>query len=289
MPKNSNRTILVTGATGQQGGAALRHLRDCGFPVRALTRNPNGEKARHLVGHGTEVVRGDLNDAASITRALDGVYGVYSVETRGEDGVEGEVRQGIQLIDAAKRSRITHFVQSSVAGADQNTGIPHFESKNKIEQHLRATGLHFTIFRPVWFMENLLAMRDRIDGGEIALPARPETRLPMIAVDDIGSFVAMAFEKPGHWQDQTREIAGDEMTLAEMADRLGRAAGREVRYRQVPWDEWEQKHGPDMTKMWRWFDEAGPHVDTSLIRQEYPQLTGFDRWLSTHWTLRRTA
>ena len=125
--------------------------------------------------------------------------------------------------------------------------------------------------------------------GTLALPLRPETRLQMIAVDDIGAFVAMAFEKPGHWQDQTRELAGDELSMEELTERLGRASGRPVRYQQVPWDDWERQVGHELTVMWRWFEEHGYHVDTALVRQEYPQLTGFDRWLSQHWLLRRTA
>ena len=289
MAKKNTRVILVTGATGHQGGAALRHLRERGFPVRALTRDPSQPKARALIGHGTEVVRGDLDDPASIGRALDGVYGVYAMQTRSEKGPEGEIRQGINLTEAARNSRVSHFVYSSVAGADRAAGIPHFESKWKIEEHLRSSGLRYTILRPAWFMENLFRMRDEIDAGELALPLRPETRLPLIAVDDIGGFVAIAFEKPGHWQDQTREIAGEDLSVAEMVERLGRAQGRDVRYRQVPWDEWERRAGTDIARMYRWFEESGPRIDISQVRQEYTQLTGFDRWLSQNWMLKRTA
>jgi len=289
MPKNSSRVILVTGATGRQGGAAWRKLRERDFPVRALTRAPDAPKARGLVGHGTEVVRGDLDDSASLTRALDGVYGVFSVQSLAEHGIEAEIRQGISLADAAKRLRISHFVYSSVASADQNTGIPHFDSKFRIEQHIRGTGMRFTIFRPVFFMENWLGMRQQIEQGALALPLKPDSRLQMIAVDDIGAFVAMAFEKPGHWQDQTRELAGEELSLSEIAGRFSRTVGREVTYRQVPWDEWEQRAGREMTVMWRWFESTGYHVDISQLRQEYPQLSGFDRWLAQKWALRRTA
>src|SRR2546425_681173 len=98
MAKKSAKTILVTGATGRQGGAVLRRLREKGFSVRALTRDPAKPQARALVGQGTEVVRGELEDPASLTRALDGVDGVFSVQAAAEDGVEGEVRQGINLL-----------------------------------------------------------------------------------------------------------------------------------------------------------------------------------------------
>jgi uncharacterized protein YbjT (DUF2867 family) len=288
MAKGNDRVILVTGATGQQGGAALRKLRERGFPVRALTRNPDDEKARALVGHGTEVVRGNLDDPVSLTRAMDGVYGVYSVQAFTTDP-EAEIRQGTALADAAKRSRISHFVYSSVGAADRRTGIPHFDSKFRIEEHIRDTGMRYTIFRPVFFMENWLGMRDSIGQGQLALPLSPETRLQMIAVDDIGGFVAMAFEKPGHWQGRAVDIAGDELSMTEVTERFVRVTGRDVRYQQVPWGDWEKRAGAEMTTMWRWFEDVGYNVDISALRQEYSALMGFDRWLSLHWTHRQAA
>jgi uncharacterized protein YbjT (DUF2867 family) len=138
-------------------------------------------------------------------------------------------------------------------------------------------------------MDNWLGMRDQVEQGTIALPLRPETRLPMIAVDDIGAFVTMAFEKPGHWKGRTVELAGDELPVAELVEKLARVAGREVRYEQVPWDQWEQKMGPEMTRMWRLFDDNDLSIDTGALRQEYQGLTGFDRWLNANWVRRFAA
>lgn len=285
MPANANKNklILVTGATGHQGGASLRHLRERGFPVRGLTRNPNEPKARSITGRGVEVARGDMEDQASLTRALDGVYGVHSVQNWHEAGIEGEIRQGINVADAAKRSRITHFVYSSVAAADKQTGIPHFDSKFRTEQHIRGTGMRFTIVRPVFFMENWLGMRQSIEEGALRLPLSPAARLQMVAVDDIGGVVAMAFEHPGKWQDRNFDLAGDELSMAELAEAFGRVAGREVRYEQVPWDQFESQAGKEMTIMYRWFEDTGYHVDIGAVRQEYPKLTTFTSWLNTHW------
>jgi len=285
MPTNKNKSklILVTGVTGHQGGAALRHLSERGFSCRALTRDPGSPKARGIVGSGTEVVRGDMEDPASLTRALDGVHGVYAVQTPYESGVEAEVRQGINLIDAAKRSRITHFVYSSVGAADRRTGIPHFESKFRIEEHLRGTGMRYTILRPVFFMENWLGMRTAIEGGALTLPLDPATRLQMVAVDDIGGMVAAAFEHPGKWQDRAFEIAGDELSMTELVQALSRAVGRDVEYRQAPWGDFEAQSGPDVATMYRWFQDVGYSADISAVRQEYPRLTSFDRWLNVNW------
>jgi uncharacterized protein YbjT (DUF2867 family) len=289
MAKKAGKTILVTGATGHQGGASVRHLRQKGFTVRALTRDPASAKARALVGHGMEVARGDLDDRDSLRRALDGVYGVHSVQSSTEEGVEGEIRQGMSLADEAKRNDVGHFIYSSVASADQNTGIPHFESKRKIEDHIRGTGMRYTIVRPAFFMENWLGMRNQIDEGVLRFPLTPETRLQMVAVDDIGGVVTMAFEKPGHWQGRAFELAGDELSMMELAAAFGRMAGREVRYEQAPWDEWEKMVGADHARMYRWFEETGYHVNIGEARREYPALTSFERWIQTNWPKRMTA
>jgi uncharacterized protein YbjT (DUF2867 family) len=280
---NKNKVVLVTGATGQQGGAAVRHLRERGFPVRALTRDPEQPKARALVGHGTEVVRGDMEDETSLTRAMDGVYGVHSVQEFPRAGVEGEIRQGTRVANAAKRSNSSLFVYSSVASADQRTGIPHFDSKFRIEETIRGTGMRYTIVRPVFFMENWLGMRQTIEGGAFSLPLSPETRLQMIAVDDIGGVVATAFERPGKWQDRAIELAGDELSMAELAQAFTRASGREIRYVQVPWDEFEQQAGKEVTLMYRFFQDTGYHVNIGSVRSEYPKLTTFDRWMNSNW------
>jgi uncharacterized protein YbjT (DUF2867 family) len=283
MARHNNRLILVTGATGHQGGAVLRVLREKGYPVCAVTRHPERPEAMVLVGHGTEIVRADLNDLPSLTRAVEGVYGVFGVTTPYEEGIEHEVQQGKNLIDAGQRSRVSHFVLSSVAAADRKTGIPHFDSKFVIEEHLRSSGMKYTIFRPVFFMENWLGMRQTIEEGTLALPLKPDTVLQMIAVRDIAVFVGMAFDHPGHWHGRVVELAGDELPVSEIAEMLGRLAGREVQYRQISWEDYEAAAGREMTLMYRWFQEHGYAVDIAALRQENPNLMTFERWLQSNW------
>lgn len=283
MAANRNRTIVVTGATGKQGGAAFRHLKQRGFALRALVRNPEKPEARELESNGVEVLRGDFDDPESIERALDGADGAYSVQDW-QAGPERESRQGIAFAEAANRQEVGHFVYSSVAAADQNTGIPHFESKAKVEERIRQIGIPYTIFRPVFFMENWLMMRDAIDNGSIMLPLDPQTRLQMIAVDDIGAFVALAFEHSGHWHNRAYELAGDELSMTELANAFSRASGREIRYQQLPWDQFQQHAGHEMTFMYRWFEEKGYGVDIAAVRQHYAGLTSFNRWLEQNWS-----
>lgn len=282
MAANHNRTILVTGATGKQGGAVLRHLAKRGFSLRALVRNPDSPEARQLENHQVEVFHGDFDDTVSMERALDGANGAYSVQPF-EGGPETEVRQGIAFAEAANRLEVDHLVYSSVVAADENTGIPHFESKAKIEERIRQIGTAYTILRPVFFMENWLMMRQSIDSGAIMLPLSPLTRLQMVAVDDIGAFAALAFEHSGHWHNQVFELAGDELSMTDVAEAFSRISGRQVQYQQVPWDQFEKQAGDEMTRMFRWFEEKSYKVNIDAARQLYPELTSFNRWLGQAW------
>jgi uncharacterized protein YbjT (DUF2867 family) len=278
----NGKLILVTGATGHQGGAALRHLRAAGFRIRAITRHPDSPKAKALNGLGVEVVHGDLHDSGLLHAVLDGVDGVYSVQNW-QEGAQSEIEQGKNLIDAAKQAGVNHLVYSSVGSADKNTGIPHFDSKYQIEQHLLASGIPYTIVRPVFFMENWLGMKDQIEQGQLALPLRPETRFQMIAVDDIGAFVTSAFEDSGKYQARVIEIAGADLSMTEIAADFSKAADRPVEYKQLPWDQFEQHMGHELAIMWKWFQEVGYHIDVSALRRERPSLISFEQWLQSHW------
>jgi uncharacterized protein YbjT (DUF2867 family) len=102
-------------------------------------------------------------------------------------------------------------------------------------------------------------------------------------VDDIGAFAALAFEHPGRWQGRAMDIAGDDMSMAELAGAFARVSGREVRYQQVAWEQFEKQAGAELTIMYKWFQDVGYHVDIAAVRQEYGQLTSFERWLQTNW------
>ncbi|MEJ7631950.1 MAG: NmrA/HSCARG family protein [Rubrobacteraceae bacterium] len=276
------RLILVTGATGQQGGAVARKLLERGFAVRALTRDTEKPAAKELAGLGAEVVEGDLDDRASIERALEGVRGVFSVQQFAETGVEGEVRQGKALADAAKEAGVEHFVYSSVGSAHKETGIPHFDSKWEVEEHARGIGLPCTVLRPVFFMQNWEWMREPILGGALPQPLDPEKPLQNVAVEDIGTFAALAFENPDQWIGREVDLAGDEMTMTDIAGAFSRVTGREVSYVQTPWDQFEEQMGEEFAVMYRWFDDVGYEADIGALRSEHPGLTSLEDYLRGH-------
>src|SRR5215472_11575876 len=211
---DSERIVLVSGATGRQGGAVIRHLLGKGWRLRALSRNPGGEAARSLAGQGVEVAAGDLEDPASLERAARGAYGVFSVQDFWTAGAKREVVQGKNLADAAKRAGVEHFVYSSVGGAERSSGIDHWESKWEIENHIRKLGLPATMIRPAAFMENYYIDQVEIGilKGRLMDPIRADKPYQTIATDDIGAFVALAFERPDQLLGKELEIAGSELT-----------------------------------------------------------------------------
>ena len=279
----NGRSVLVVGSTGQQGGATARSLLKRGFAVRALTRNPEKPEARELAGRGAELARGDLDDRSSVEGALEGVHGVFSVQNFWETGYEREIEQGKRLVDAAKDAGVEHFVYSSVGSAHRETGIAHFDSKAEVEDYLRRSGMPYTILRPVFFMQNWeMFGRDQILGGTFAQPLDPDRPLQMLDAEDIGVFAAIAFENPEGWIGREVDLAGDEMTMPEVAATFSRVIGREVGYYQVPWDQFEEAAGEEAAVMYRWFNDHGYEADIAALRQEHPGLVTFERYLRTH-------
>ncbi len=273
--------ILVTGVTGTQGGAVARELLSRGYAVRGLSRNPASQAGSAMSERGVEMVRGNFDDAASLAAAMAGVYGVFAVTDFWEHGYATEVRHGQQLVDAAKKAGVNHFVYTSVAGADDSTGIPHFDSKAEVESYLYASGLDYSVIRPVEFMDNLRYRLESIRSGTFFDPRNPDARHQWIAASDIGYFVGEAFDDRDQWSGRTIEIAGDEMSMAEFVHALARASGRDVRYEQVPWDAFEAQAGEEMTAMLRWFEDDGYQVDVAALRAEHPSLSTLDEYLAS--------
>src|SRR5258707_5795141 len=213
----SSRTILITGVTGNRGGAVAQALQGAGFHVRGLTRKPDGERAAALARHGVDIVKGDLDDEATLRRALAGAWGVFSVQNAGEAGVEREEAQGKRLATLAREACVEHYVYTSVGSAHKRTGIPHFDNKWRIEETVR--GLRFpshVILRPVFFMENLVAPFS-LQGSTLAWALGPGTKLQMIAVEDIGWFGARAFTDAAVLNRREIHLAREPPTMPDAA------------------------------------------------------------------------
>ncbi|WP_254543790.1 NmrA/HSCARG family protein [Halomarina pelagica] len=286
------KRILVAGATGSQGGGVVDHLLSGEYgkyEVYGLTRDAHGEAARELSARGVNVVEGDMRDGVTMGMLAEGMDGVYCVTTFFEDGVAAEIEQGETLATAAAAAGVPHFVFSSVAGADRDTGLKHFESKYAIERHLRELDLPATVVRPVYFMQNFERMRGEIVDGRLALPLEVGTRLDLVDVNDVGRLVATAFADPDRFVGASIDLAGDARTLSELAAAFAAALDRDVTAVHLDRGEYRMVAGDELADMYAWFDEHGYGIDVDALVAEYgfvprtfeEYLDASDRWTST--------
>lgn len=275
-----SKTIVISGATGQQGGATARALAGKGFTLRALTRNPGSDAAKALAAAGAEVVKAELDDEASLRAALKGAWGAYAVQNTWTAGVEGEEAQGHRFAKLAREAGVEHYVYASVASADRQTGIPHFENKWRVEGTVRGLGFpSYAIIRPVFFMENLPSPWF-LNGDKLVSALDPKTKLQMIAVKDIGQYGALAFTD-ARFKNLELDIAGDSVTLPEAAATIGQALGRNIEYLQIPMSE-VRKNSEDFALMLEWFERVGYDVDIAATAKEYGvRPTSLSEWAST--------
>ena len=274
-------TVVVTGSTGKQGGAVARGLLERGHAVRAIARDTNSSQAKTLAAAGASLVAASLEDTAAIKKALEGATSLFSV-TLPYGGTEAETRQGIAAADAAKAAGV-HLVFSSVASANLQTGVPHFDSKYEVEKHIAKIGARATILAPASFMENLYFIKDQLAKGVYAVPLPPTRVLPQVAVADIGAVAVRVLEDAGRFTGKRFDLAGDELSGNDSVAILSRVVGRPFSYFQVPLDVVRQHIGEDAAKMYAWFDGSGFKVDRALIRRELPDVAfhNFESWAKT--------
>ena len=274
MPDKLN--VLVTGATGKQGGHLVRELLARGHSIRALTRKPESPAATALAQRGATIVTGDFEDQESLERAARGVDAVFAMATPFESGEQAETREGINIVRAASTVGVTHLVYSSVAGADRATGIPHFDSKFEIENEIRRSGVPFTIVAPVFFMENFLAdfMAAGLAQGSIAMALPATRRLQQVALADIAKFTTLVVERRESFLGKRIDIASDELTLTAAAEAISEASGRHIEYTALPIDtvrQWNE----DQARMLEWFDSVGYDADIVGLRSLYPEVNWY--------------
>lgn len=273
-----DQTVLVLGATGRQGAAVMSHLRERGWKLRVLTPEPDGDAARAMHAQGAEIVRGDLNDKRQIELAVAGVYGVFSVQSSADDDSD-EIAQAKRLINAARQAGCKHLVHASAAGVDRDSGLPHLNAKLVVEKYLRDRDLPATIVRPVYFMEHLWdkALSPGANWSMLKDVLGERTRLQMIACDDIGAFVALAFEDPRRYLGATVELAGDELSFTEAAETYRRVFGR--RPPRLPLGGAILKlRARELYRELAWFREPRFTADIAALRAALPSLKTLEQF-----------
>jgi len=267
------KVVLVLCATGKQGLPVLKYLtKNNKCTIRAFVRDPS--KLKEFKNR-VEVIQGDLKREEDVMKAMKGVHTLVTIlDPWGLGGADQEVECGKKIHEMACKNGVQHIVYSSVASADQKTGIPFFESKLKIEEHLKSCGIPmWSIIRPVYFMDNFLApnIKKSIESGTLQLPLKPNQKLEMIATNDIGVFIGMAVENPKEWNKKMMEIAGDNQTMEEYAKTMG-CKFQETSLSSLPNDEYRM--------MYKWFQEGGYKADISACKKMYPNLMDFKTWVA---------
>lgn len=276
------RLIAITGITGSQGGAAARHLLAAGgWRLRGLTRDAKRSAAARLADAGVELVEGDMSDAAALDRLVQGAYGLYAVTDFFRNGLVREVEHGRLLAGAAARAGVRHIVFPSVALSEQRTGIPYFEAKVAIEQHVRASGVPATILRLAIFMEDLVETKyaPPMWWGTVRRTVGDDKRLYWVAVDDVGAIVARVFASPDAYVGQALTIAGDWKSIAEARAVFKRVTGKSPLAIPAPLWLIRRVVNADLVPMWEWLGRHPVVADMEPARRILPEVMDMERWL----------
>ncbi|GAB3894422.1 hypothetical protein GCM10029964_072860 [Kibdelosporangium lantanae] len=264
-------TIAVTGATGTQGGATARALLTAGHRVRAPTRRPDSPEAHDLRLLGADVRYADFDNRDSLDAALTGADSLFAVTTPFGTDTATEIRHGKALVNAAVH--VGHVVFTSVAHADRDTGVPHYDSKFAIEDHLRAAGVPWTVIAPAAFMDNYASgwTLDSLRDNTFAWPMPPDRPLALIPAVDIGAFATLALTHRDEFAGRRVDIASDTRTPAQMAEILAAATGWPISHREVPLAH-VRARSADLAAMFDYFTNVGLDVEVARLRRDHPEV-----------------
>lgn len=282
MSAMASRVVAVVGATGRQGGAVVRHLLQDGWAVRALTRTPSSPAARTLRQLGSEVRQADSEDPGALGAALAGAYGLYNVQNPMTSSLEAEVRQGVNVADAAAAAGVEHVVYGAAGVGDVPTGVGSWDSKLVVADRFREHGLRLTVLRPMAFME---LMTDRGYYPALSVwhvmptlmgPARP---VGWLCTDDLGAIAARVFAEPDRWVGRSLQLSADVRTIDECRQLWREQTGRAPRGFPMPTWLFERFAGTDLTTMWRWLREADVDLSVDQARELLPEARTVPVWL----------
>jgi uncharacterized protein YbjT (DUF2867 family) len=305
---NDKKIICVTGATGAQGGGLVRAIlndQQSEFAVRAITRDPNSDKAVALAKLGAQVVKADIDDVESLAKAFEGAYGAFCLTNYWEHfSPEKEMAQASNLAEAAKKASVQHVIWSSLDDTRKfiplsddrmptlmgNYKVPHFDAKGESEKFFTSSGLPYTILHTVFYWDNFIFFGlgpKRSADGKLAITfPMADKKLPGIAVEDIGKCAYGIFKAGNEYIGKTVGIAGGHLTGKEMADGLSAVVGEQVVYNDVPPEVYRSFGFPgadDMGNMFQFkrdFEEYYTKSrDISLSRKLNPSLLSFEQWL----------
>ncbi len=270
-----DQMIVVTGATGRQGGAVARRLLAGGWTVRGTTRNPGSSAAHELSALGVQVVRADMAEPDAVREAFAGAHGVFSVQNPMISGAAGEAAQARNVMKAAVAGGVAHVVYGSAGPGTPDTGVAAWDVKLDVAAYARSEGVPLTVLRPMAFME-LMTDKDlypAVAAWHLMPRLVGEDRpIPWLSAEDVGAMAARAFAEPDSYIGLDLPLAGDVRTLSECRATWRRVTGRNPRRAPMPVWLFERFVGPDLTRMWRWLAVNEVTVDPVETRDRLPQV-----------------
>lgn len=295
--------VLVTGATGRQGGATARALLARGTPVRALVRDPSTPRARAVEALGARLVVGDLTEPSTLEAAVDGVRAVFSVQMPAYTGqafdFAGEVGQADNLMTAARAAGVPQFVQSSTSGVGQHIEAPGWAegrwaimetplgTKAAIQDRLRELDFpYWTLLKPSFFMENFepslrFYFPRGVEGGLVTV-VRPHTHLSLVAAKDVGRAAAAALAAPAEFHRVELELASDYLTMTAIAEILSRALGVPLSAPDMTEAQARAAGMGDMGATHEFMEVVGQPARPEFARALGIDLTSFEEWAREH-------
>ena len=287
----SKKIILVTGATGAQGGSVAKALlNENKFAVRILTRNAKSPKAIALQEAGAEIAEGDLDDIQSLLPAMKDVYGVFGVTSFWEH-YEKEYQHGKNLVDAVYESGIEHFVYRNLPNYKQLRGcklsVPHCDLKAELEEYTKSLKIPVTFMRIAFYYENFLSFfplqKDENDNFFFGFP-QGDTKLSVVTVEDMGGVVAPVFNHPEEYIGRVVGVVGEDLSCNEYAAILSKVLKQNVYYKYIPRDVYAGFGFPGAEELANMFEVQRlyikeRHLDLIESYGLNPSMQRFEKWL----------
>lgn len=292
---STEKTIVVSGATGKQGGAVLNSLlKAAKWKVIALTRNPESREALEIKKRGVEIRKADLQDKSSLRSAFEDAYGVYGVTTpllpNGKIDTQMEQEQGYGIVDSCVENGVKHLVLSTVLYiSEDQTAIPYVKSKLDIENYVIKNSIPFTFLRPSSFMDEIGGEYLPVKKNKLTGQADGDAKIPYVACEDIGKFARKAFDNPEKFISQKINLVGDFISGEELAQVLSKITdGKQFKHKAPPiWLMW--LFAREWIPLRKQFEIWGrpPHPEkmmqaVSNSKKLLPEILSFEQFLKAH-------
>ncbi|WP_336832727.1 NmrA/HSCARG family protein [Staphylococcus pseudoxylosus] len=298
---NKITNLLITGATGTQGGAVLSEAIKSRYNIRALVRNKNSNSAIELKNKGIEVVEGNWDDLTSLEKALEGIDGVFAVTVPSSDpkDVNQESKQAKNLITASENQNIEKFVQTSVARTGDHMNFKYWGEeywsenywiqKEKVENMVKNSKLkHWTILKPAYMMENWLPKRAKhffpeLQNNLLKSAFNSDSKIDLISAIDIGKFTIKAFESKEKFDGKSIELASESLTITQIASKISEITGKSIEVKSVSPEEMiEEGSSPGIVRSQEWNNVEGYNVDINSAKNYGIELLSLNDWLNIH-------